>query len=100
MSLVGQAYEEPGSWGRLSRGWPTIVLASKEEYDEAWHYCVRGPNGKGAVQYGSYVGMMDTKYHGYGKDPTYSCFEIRLETKEYLDKVTKHMTEWRKKHAT
>lgn len=102
MSLVGQAYDEPGSWGRLSKGWPEVTLNTKEEYDEAWAFVVGNKPRKEVVPYGSYVGLIEHRRSGhpmYGQFDMYSNFVIRLETKEYLELVNQHMTDWRKKHA-
>lgn len=51
MSLVGQAYDEPGSWGRLSEGWPEtphtpgkFLLCTKAEVVPYGSYVVIQPN--------------------------------------------------------
>lgn len=97
MGLVGQAYDEPGSWGRLSEGWPEIRFRTKEEYDEAWAFVVANKPRRTVVPYGSYVGMMKTEYHGYGTAPTHTNFVIRVETPAYKLKVQNHMKHWRVK---
>lgn len=40
-------YDEPGSWGRMSEGWPEISVKARDVY--AFASCVK------SVPYGSYV---------------------------------------------
>lgn len=86
--------DEPGSWGRMSKGWPELRFQNLEELDEALRFCVRGPNGKGAVPYGSYVNVSSysTVTHTSAEP-----FILRLETEPLKMKVHIHMQEWRKK---
>lgn len=72
--------DEPGSWGRMSEGWPQIQFSSTRLHDEAWRYCVKD----NAVPYGSYVSMT---YKGMN-------LIIRFETEEYKKKVVDHMLAW------
>ena len=46
MSLVGKSYNEPGSWGRLSEGWPETPYTPGK-----WLLCTKAD----VVPYGSYV---------------------------------------------
>lgn len=72
------AYDEPGSWGRLSEGWPDtpysigkMLLCSKA----------------GIVPYGQYV-VVDCEYvSGVGYD--YSKARIRCATVELRDRLNK-----------
>lgn len=84
--------DEPGSWGRLSKGWPQYTTRVEAEYHEAWRFCVK----EKAIPYGSYVDMS-------AYDRTISAhvapFVIRVENTAYRKVLIDHMVEWKVKQA-
>lgn len=91
--------EEPGSWGRLSNGWPSFTLTAamieaKDRAGDAGHYpataIVTPLMNKAKVPYGSYVVMGNGFAYKHPDAPvwarherTYHDVEVRVETHEY-----------------
>lgn len=67
-NLVGQAYDEPGSWGRLSKSWPSTKVRVKDK--TVFLAKLKNPS----VPYGSYV---------------IAGAELRISTKKLLIKLNK-----------
>lgn len=70
------AYDEPGSWGRLSDGWPSVAYTPAK-----FLLCSKAH----IVPYGQYVvvGARDSDNSGYD----YSHARIRIATKELAEKL-------------
>lgn len=66
-------YDEPGSWGRMSKGWPSIYG------DKAYDMCVFANCGE-SIPYGSYVLMSQKGEYGATKS------HLRVHP-HYIDKL-------------
>lgn len=76
------AYDDvPGSWGRMSEGWPQWDAPNEQQYHIAHLLCGRG----GIVPYGSYVCMQP----GYPR--SFAGAHIRCETQAQCDKLAEVM---------
>lgn len=71
--LTDKTYDEPGSWGRLSEGWPELISATPELTTRAFVACSL----EGVVPYGSYVRIDD--------------YTLRIETAALMGKLVEHL---------
>lgn len=69
------AYDEPGSWGRLSEGWPTTPYTPAKML-----LCTKAH----VVPYGQYVVI-----HADGKYPSYEGAVIRVASEDLKTKLEK-----------
>jgi hypothetical protein len=74
-NLVGQGYDEPGSWGRLSEGWPSTDIDALKK----WIFLSTLGEEVTPVPYGSYV-LMDSS-----TDKPY----LRVSNEERLNALNK-----------